>query len=155
MQWAQSEFNLLIGPVMAEKVKIQIGSAIPQKDKKEVPMRGRNLMTGLPEEIMVSTGEVREALSKSVFQIVQGIKDTIEETPPELLADIMKSGIYFCGGGSMLKGLPELVQKETKIPTKLVEDPMTTVVRGAGLVLENLDQYKDVLADTEELQVPK
>ena len=95
IQWAQSEFNLLIGSRMAEIVKIQIGSAIPQKEKREVPMRGRNLITGLPEEIMVSDDEVREALSKSVRQIVQGIRDTIEETPPELLADIMKSGIHF------------------------------------------------------------
>jgi len=154
-QWAHSEFNLLIGPRMAESVKIQIGSAIPQKEKKEVAMRGRNLITGLPEEIMVSDDEVREALAKSVQQIVQGIKDTIEKTPPELLADIMKGGIYFCGGGSLLKGLHTLVEKETKIPTRVVEDPMTTVVRGAGLILENLDKYKDVLADTEELQVPK
>ncbi len=155
VQWAQGEFNLLIGPSMAEKVKIQIGSATPQKEKKEVAMRGRNLMTGLPEEIMVSSDEVREAMAKSVSQIVQGIKDTIEETPPELLADIMKSGIYFCGGGSLLKGLPDLVEKETKIPTRLVEDPMTTVVRGAGLVLENLDEYRDVLSETEQLQIPK
>ena len=155
VQWAHSEFNLLIGPRMAESVKIQIGSAIPQNDKKEVAMRGRNLITGLPEEIMVSSDEVREALAKSVRQIVQGIKDTIEETPPELLADIMKNGIHFCGGGSLLKGIHILVEKETKIPTRVVEDPMTTVVRGAGLVLENLDKYRDVLADTEELQVPK
>jgi len=155
VQWAHSEFNLLIGPRMAESVKIQIGSVIPQKDKKEAAMRGRNLITGLPEEIMVSDDEVREALAKTVSQIVQGIKDTIEKTPPELLADIMKSGIYFCGGGSLLRGIHTLVEKETKIPTRVVEDPMTTVVRGAGLILENLDKYKDVLADTEELQVPK
>ncbi len=155
VHWAQAEFNLLIGPRMAETVKIQVGSAIPQKEKKEIAIRGRNLITGLPEEIMVSDGEVREALEKSVNQIVQGIKDTIEQTPPELLADIMRTGIYFCGGGSLLRGLHTLVQKETKIPTRLVEDPMTTVVRGAGLVLENLDQYRDVLTDAEELEVPR
>jgi len=155
VQWAQSEFNLLIGERMAEKVKIQVGSTIPLKEKREVAVRGRNLITGLPEEITVSSGEVREALEKSVSQIVQGIKDAIEETPPELIADIMKTGIHFCGGGSLLRGLPTLVQKETKIPTKLVEDPMTAVVRGAGQVLEHLDQYQDVLSETEELEVPR
>jgi rod shape-determining protein MreB len=155
IQWAQSEFNLLIGPRMAEKVKIQVGSALPLREKREVAMRGRNLITGLPEEIMVSNEEVKEALKKSVEQVVQGIKDTIEETPPELLADIMRTGIHFCGGGSLLKGLPALVQKETKIPTRLVEDPMTAVVRGAGAILEDLDDYHDVLVETEQLEVPK
>jgi rod shape-determining protein MreB len=155
IQWAQSEFNLLIGPRMAEKVKIQVGSALPLREKREVAMRGRNLITGLPEEIMVSNEEVKEALKKSVEQVVQGIKDTIEETPPELLADIMRTGIHFCGGGSLLRGLPALVQKETKIPTRLVEDPMTAVVRGAGAILEDLDDYHDVLVETEQLEVPK
>lgn len=155
IDWAQNEFNLLIGPRMAEKVKIEVGSAVPLREKKEVAMRGRNLITGLPEEIMVSNEEVREALKKTVSAIVQGIKDAIEETPPELIADIMKTGIHFCGGSSMLKGLHNLVQKETKIPTKLVEDPMTSVVRGAGLILDHLDQYKDVLVEIDQLEVPK
>jgi len=155
INWAQNEFNLLIGGRTAENIKIKVGSAMPMKQKKEVAMRGRNLITGLPEEIVVSSDEVIHAIEKTIGHIVQGIKDTIEETPPELLADIMRTGIHFCGGTSLLPGLPELVQKETKIPTKLVEDPMTTVVRGAGLVLEQLDKYRDVLADMEQLSVPK
>lgn len=155
VQWAQDEFKLLIGERMAEEIKIKIGSALPLKEKKEIAMRGRNLVTGLPEEIMVSSDEAREALKKTVFQIVQEIKNAIEETPPELLADIMKSGIYMCGGGSLLRGLATLVQKETKIPTQVVEDPITTVVRGAGFVLEHLDELHEVLIDSGELKPPK
>lgn len=155
IQWVQSQFSLLIGPRMAERIKIEVGCALPPSEEKKIAIRGRNLVTGLPEEIMISNEEVLEALSKSINQVVQGIKDTIEETPPEVLADVMKNGIHFCGGGSLLKGLPELVQKETKIPTHLVEDPMTTVVRGAGFVLERLDDYREVLVETEELEVPR
>ncbi|MBL7156149.1 MAG: rod shape-determining protein [Candidatus Pacebacteria bacterium] len=155
VRWCQEELKLLIGERMAEQVKIKIGSAIPIKEKKEIPVRGRNLITGLPEEILISSDEAREALQKSVAQIVQEIKNTIEETPPELLADIMKTGIYLCGGGSQLRGLAYLVQKETKIPTKVVEDPMTCVVRGAGYVLEHLDELRDVLVETDELEPPR
>lgn len=155
VQWVQNEFNLLIGPRMAEEIKIKVGCALPPQEKREIAVRGRNLVTGLPEEIMVSNEEAREALKKSVSQVLQAIKDIVEVTPPEVLADVMKSGIYFCGGGSLLEGLPELVEMETEIPTHLVEDPMTTVVRGAGLVLENLDKYKDVLVEPEELEVPR
>jgi rod shape-determining protein MreB len=154
VQWAQSEFKLLIGERMAEEIKIEVGSAIPLKEKKEVAMRGRNLVTGLPEEIMVSSDEAREALAGSVSQVVQEVKNTIEETPPELLADIMRTGIYLCGGGSLLRGLDTLIQKETKIPARVVEDPMTTVVRGAGFVLEHLDELYEVLVETGELEPP-
>jgi len=120
-----------------------------------MPMRGRNLVTGLPEEILVSDEEIRGALEKSVKQIVSEIKSAIEETPPELLADIMSSGIHLAGGGSLLRGLDVLIQRETKIQTKRVEDPMTAVVRGAGMILENLDGLKDVLVETEYLEPPR
>jgi len=155
VRWCQEELKLLIGERMAEEVKIKIGSTISIKEKKEMAVRGRNLVTGLPEEIMISGAEVREALQKSIAQIVQEIKNTIEETPPELLADIMKRGIYLCGGGSLLRGLDVLVQKETKIPTKVVEDPLTAVVRGAGFVLEHLDELHEVLVETGDLEPPK
>lgn len=155
VRWAQEEYNLLIGERMAEEIKIKIGSALPLKNKKETPMRGRNLTTGLPEEIMVNSDEIRIALKKSINQIVEEIKNVIEETPPELLSDIMKRGIYLCGGGSLLRGLPSLIEKETKIPTHLVEDPMTVMVRGAGFVLESLDELHDVLIEEEELEPPR
>jgi rod shape-determining protein MreB len=167
IQYVQEEFKLLIGERTAEEIKIRIGSACPSKEsnshskkiaevkKREMPIRGRNLVTGLPEEIMISEEEVREAMERSIRQIVSQIQEAIEETPPELIADIMASGIQMAGGGSLLRNLDLLVAKETKIPTKIIEDPMTAVARGAGLVLENLDQLHDVLVETEHLEPPR
>lgn len=155
IQFAQEEYKLLIGERAAERVKIEIGSAYPLKEKKEVPLRGRNLVTGLPEEILITDGAVREALKKSVNEIVTVVKTAIEETPPELLADIMTKGIYMTGGGSLLKGLDILIQQETKIPTKIIEDPLTAMVRGAGRVLENLEQLQDTLVELQEIEPPE
>ena len=155
IQFAQEEFKLLIGERTAEGLKIGIGSAYPIKEKRELPMRGRNLITGLPEEIMVSDENIRRALERSVKQIVAEVKLAVEQTPPELLADVMTNGIYLSGGGSLLRGLDILIQKETKMPTKVIEDPMTAVVRGAGIVLENLDSLEEVLVETEELEPPR
>ncbi|MDP2864603.1 MAG: rod shape-determining protein, partial [bacterium] len=154
IQFAQEEYKLLIGERTAEEIKINIGSAYPLKEKKEMPLRGRNLVTGLPEEILVSDEDIRRALKKSVSQIITAIKTTVEETPPELLADVMERGIYLAGGGSLLRGLDILVAKETKIPTKIVDDPLTAMVRGGGLVLENLDELHEVLMETEYLEPP-
>ncbi|MGB2761952.1 MAG: rod shape-determining protein [Minisyncoccales bacterium] len=153
--YAQEEYKLLIGERTAEEIKIGIGSAYSSKEKNEMPMRGRNLVTGLPEEITVSEEDIRKALDKSVKQIVDEIKDTVEETPPELLADVMSKGIYLAGGGSLLRGLDTLITKETKIPTKIIDDPLTAVARGAGMVLEKLDELQEVLIETEEMEPPK
>ena len=155
IHFAQEQYKLLIGERTAEAIKIAIGSAYPLKEKKVLPIRGRNLVTGLPEEIQVSDEDIRRALEKSIKLIVAEIKTAVEETPPELLADIMASGIQMAGGGSLLKGLNTLIQKETKIPTKIIEDPMTAMVRGAGMVLENLDDLEEVLVETEYLEPPK
>jgi len=155
IQFAQDEYKLLIGERTAEMIKIGIGSAFPLKEKKQLPMRGRNLVTGLPEEIIVSDEDIRRALDKSLKQIVAEIKLALEETPPELLADIMVNGIQLAGGGSLLKGLANLIEKETKIPTRVIEDPTTAVVRGAGLVLDDLDNLHDVLLEIEDLEPPK
>jgi len=152
IQFAQNEYKLLIGDKTAEEIKIGIGSAYPLKEKMELPMRGRNLVTGLPEEILVSDEDIRKAMEKSIKQIINEIRTAIEEASPELLADVMTRSIYLAGGGSLLRGLDILVQKETKMPTKIVEDPMTAVVRGAGLVLENLDRLQEVLMKTEYLE---
>ncbi|HOK00474.1 MAG TPA: rod shape-determining protein [Candidatus Pacearchaeota archaeon] len=149
IHYIQDEYKLLIGERAAEEAKINIGSAYPLKEKKEFALRGRNLITGLPEEILVSDEDIRKAMAKSVKQIVYSIKTTIEETPPEILSDIMGKGIYLAGGGSLLKGLDLLIQEETRIPTKIIEDPVTAVARGAGLVLENLDELHDVLIESE------
>lgn len=153
--FAQEEYKLLIGERTAEDIKIGIGSAFPLKDKKEMPMRGRNMVTGLPEEIIVTSENIRRALEKSVKQIVSTVKTTVEETPPELLADIMSNGIYLAGGGALLRGLDALITKETKIPVKIIDDPMTAVVRGAGMVLENIQDLKEVLVEAEDIQPPQ
>ncbi len=155
IRFAQEEYKLLIGERTAEIIKITIGSAYPVKEKKEMPMRGRNLITGLPEEVIVSNKDIKRAIEKSVTTILNEIKTAIEETPPELLADIMTKGIYLAGGGSLLQGLDTLIQRETKIPTKIIEDPITAVVRGAGMVLENLNDLEEVLVETWELEPPK
>lgn len=155
IHFAQEEYKLLVGERTAEEIKIKIGSAYPLKEKKEMPLRGRNIITGLPEEVMVPDEDIRKALERSVREIVDTIKTTIEETPPELLADIMNRGIYLAGGGSLLRGLDILISKETKIPTKVIDDPLTAVARGAGMVLENLDELHEVLVETEELEPPK
>jgi rod shape-determining protein MreB len=155
INYAQEEYKLLIGERTAESMKIGIGSAHPLKEKKEMPLRGRNLVTGLPEEIIISDDDVRKAMERSIKQIVNEIKITVEETPPELLADIMHRGIFLSGGGALLRELDVLITKETKIPTRIVEDPLTAVVRGAGLVLENLDELRDVLVEADELEPPR
>jgi rod shape-determining protein MreB len=155
IRYVQEEYNLLIGERMAEITKIAIGSVYPLKEKREFSIRGRNLVTGLPEEISISDEEVRKAMEKSIRQIVNEIKATLDETPPELIADIMVNGIYLAGGGALLRGLDTLLQKETKIITKIVDDPITAVARGAGIVLENLDELEEVLVETKELEPPK
>ncbi|MBI2626531.1 MAG: rod shape-determining protein [Candidatus Nealsonbacteria bacterium] len=155
IHFAQDEYKLLIGERTAEEIKIGVGSAMQLKESKRLPMRGRNLITGLPEEILVSDNDIRRALEKSVRQIVDTIKNAVEETPPELLADVMHNGIYLTGGGSLLQGLDVLIARETKIPAQIIDDPMTAVARGAGMVLENLDELRDVLSKTEELEPPK
>ena len=153
IQFAQKEYKLLIGERTAEMIKINIGSALPMKEKKEIAMRGRNLVTGLPEEVIVFNDDIQRALERSVKQIVAAVKTTIEETPPELLSDVMTNGIYLAGGGSLLKGLDILISKETKMPCKIIDDPMTSVVRGSGIALENIETLEGVLARDEEWEI--
>ncbi len=151
-RFVEDNYKLLIGERGAEEAKIKIGSAYPTKEKKEIAVRGRNLITGLPEEIIITNEEVRKAISKSVKEIVLAIKNTVEETPPELLADIISRGIHLAGGGSLLSGLDLLIQEEVKVPVKTIEDPVTAVARGAGLILENIDELYEVLTTAEDLE---
>lgn len=150
IQFAQKEYKLLIGERTAEQIKIATGSALPLKEKKDMPMRGRNLVTGLPEEVVVFNDDIQRALERSVKQIVAAIKTTIEETPPELLADVMTNGIYLAGGGSLLKGLDALIARETKMPCKIIDDPLTSVVRGSGIALENISTLTSLIAKDED-----
>ncbi|PIU01632.1 rod shape-determining protein, partial [bacterium (Candidatus Torokbacteria) CG09_land_8_20_14_0_10_42_11] len=149
IQYARDHFNLLIGERKAEEIKITIGSAWPLKKVLEAKLRGRDLVTGLPKEVIINDSDVREALSRSIRVLVSNIKGTIEETPPELLADIMDRGIILAGGGALLRGLDRLVARETHMPVHLANDPLTCVVRGAGMVLEHLDTLGEVLVESQ------
>ncbi len=155
IQFARDEFNLLLGEKTAEEIKVKIGSAYPLKEKLEIAMRGRDLVTGLPKTVVVSDEQVRQALSRSVQVIVEAVKTTVEETPPELVADIMDKGIILAGGGALLRGLDRLIKEQTKIPVYIADDPLTCVVRGTGLVLEDIEPLKDVLVTTQYEKPPK
>lgn len=155
IQFARDEFNLMLGERTAEEVKIRIGSAYPLKERIETKMRGRDLVTGLPREVTVNDEQIRIALSRSVRTIVNSVRQSIEETPPELVADIMQRGIVLAGGGALLKGLDQLISRETLIPITIADDPLTTVVRGTGIVLEDLDTLREVLVLTEFEQIPR
>jgi rod shape-determining protein MreB len=149
IQYAREQFNILLGERTAESVKISIGSACDIGEELETQIRGRDLVTGLPREATVTGEQIREALRKSVKVIVDSTRATVEETPPELVADIMHRGIILTGGGSLLKGLDKIISQETKMPVKITEDPLTTVVRGTGIILEDLDSLREVLVDSE------
>ncbi len=149
-KYTEEELKLIIGERTAEDIKIKIGSALPLEEKLESPLRGRDIGTGLPREVMVSSNEIREAILPSLNQIKKEVKNIIEETPPELLADIMARGIYLVGGGALLKKMDEFLEKSTQIPVRIPEDPLTAVCRGCGVVLENISKYREVLVPSEK-----
>lgn len=155
IQFARDEYNLMLGERTAEDIKVKIGSAYQSEKKLTAIMRGRDLVTGLPKSVTVDSDQIRGALSKSVASIVDSIKMTVEETPPELVADIMEKGIVLAGGGALLRGLDKLVSLNTKMPVHLADDPLTCVVRGAGLVLEDIDKLKEVLVTTQHEKSPR
>jgi len=145
VNFARDHFNLSLGLKTAEEIKIAIGSAIAFGEKKTYPMRGRDLVTGLPREIIIDDEVVRKAIAKSVGAITDSVKATIEEAPPELVADIIGQGIYLAGGGALLKGLNKVIAEATQTKVHIADDPLTCVVRGTGVVIEDLDNLHDVL----------
>jgi len=144
VQYARQKHNLLIGDRTAEQVKIAIGSAYPLAEERVVALRGRDLVTGLPKSIEVSSVEIRDAISGSVAAIVDAVKTTIEETPPELVADLMAQGITLAGGGALLAGLDQRLAHETKMRVYVADDPLTCVVRGTGEALEEIEILRKV-----------
>lgn len=146
VQYARQKYNLAISERTAERIKINIGSAYPLPEERTMAMRGRNLITGLPEEIEISSIEIREALSRSINIIVDLIRDTLDETPPELVSDLMEMGICLAGGGGLLKGLSERVSEETHIRAWVAQDALTCVARGAGMVLEDFERLRPALS---------
>ncbi len=148
VRYVREEFKLAIGEPTAEAVKKIIGSAsVKNGDSDQMIIRGRDLTTGLPKEMTITTVDVYRAMEKSIRSIVGAVKAAIDQTPPELVADIMTSGIYMSGGGSLLRNLNLLLSKETQVSVKIIDDSLTAVVRGTGIVVENIDKLKGVLLD--------
>ncbi|MBP8251250.1 MAG: rod shape-determining protein [Herpetosiphon sp.] len=148
--FARREYNLLIGERMAEKAKIACGSAYPLEEEIKVTLRGRDLLTGLPKAIEVSSIEIREGIAGPVANIVAEVRAALEETPPELLADIMEYGITLAGGGSLLRGLDRRLAAETKMPVHIAEDPLSCVARGTGKMVEEFDKYSETIRRSQE-----
>jgi rod shape-determining protein MreB len=146
----RSEFKVLIGEKTAESVKMAIGSVIEGGSHVEAVVRGRDLITGLPREILITDSDVREAISQSIDTLVEAIREVLETTPPEILSDIMRSGITLAGGGALLKGLDTLLTDWLKVPVIVADDPLTAVARGTGVILENLDQHKDIFLEHDD-----
>ena len=146
INYMRTRYGMLIGERTAEETKLEIGSAFPldSKDSLATVVRGRDLSNGLPKSIKISAAEIREALTPTISQIVSAIQEVLEETPPELLSDIVERGIFLAGGGALLRGLDKKIAEETKMPVYVADDPLTTVVRGCGEVLNNLDLLSKV-----------
>lgn len=150
VQYVRENFNLIIGPRTAEDIKIKIGSAYPSREAVDMKIRGRDLLTGLPREMVINDGQVREALRKSLKLITDTIKATIEITPPEMSSDIYERGIVLTGGGALLKHLDILISKEVLVPVSVTDDPLTTVVRGTGIIVENEELLAKVAVHHDE-----
>lgn len=144
MQYARENFNLLLGEKQAEEIKIKIGSAIELNEPMRFPMRGRDLVSGLPKEIMIDDSQVREAMAKSLRTIIENIKGVVEITPPELVADIHERGIVLSGGGALLRGFDQLITRAIEIPVRIADDPLTSVVRGTGILLDEPEILSEI-----------
>ena len=148
VQYVRRTMGLLIGERTAEDIKVAMGSAFPIPDERSFLVRGRDLMTGLPKTVEMTTAHVREALSSVLVDIVRAVKSTLDATPVELIEDIVERGMVVCGGGALLAGLDQLFAHETLMPVRIAEDPLTCVVRGTGIVLEEIDTLNRVLLRT-------
>jgi rod shape-determining protein MreB len=148
-EYMRRQHNILIGERTAEKIKIEVGSALPELDDppNDYAVRGRDLMTGVPKEINVNYVEIAHALDKSITKIEEAILSALEMTPPELSADIYKTGIYLVGGGSMLRGLDKRIGIKTKLPVHIADDPLRAVARGTGIALKNIDNFQFLIRD--------
>lgn len=149
IEYMRDEFKLLVGEPTAEAVKLALGSAI-ETDYQEIEVRGRDLVTGLPRALMVTDGDIREALNRPVGFLVTAIKEVLETAPPEMMSDVLVKGIALTGGGSMLPGLARLLEEELEIPVHVAEDPLSAVARGTGIILENFETYKSVIIPLDE-----
>lgn len=151
IDYIRSEFRLLIGERTAEEIKISVGSALPQSEPLERAVRGRDLATGLPREIIITDTHVRESLAVSLDGLLDALKEVVEQTPPELLSDILEHGVTVFGGGALLRGLPELLEKMIGVPVHISADPLTVVARGTGIITENPETFKEIFLHEEEI----
>ncbi len=143
--YLKKNYNLLIGELTAEDIKIQIGSAFPLDEELSMEIKGRDLVAGVPKNLTLSSVQVREAISETIDTIVEAVRQALEQTPPELASDILERGIILTGGGALLRGLDKRLRQETNLPVNVAEDPLTCVVRGSGKVLSDFDGYSKVL----------
>ncbi len=155
MSYIRNEFKILIGDKTAEAVKIGIGAVIPEDNPLEMPIKGRDLVTGLPREVVITDGDIREAISQSVDNLIESVKEVLETTPPEIVSDIMHRGMHVTGGGALIKGMGELLAEYVKIPVHIADDPLTAVARGTGIILEDLEKYEEVLIRNEDELPPQ
>lgn len=153
--YVRSEFKIVIGEKTAESVKISTTALIAGEMPLESRARGRDLISGLPREVMITDSDIREAISGSIERLVSATKEVLETTPPEILSDVMNRGIYLAGGGALIKGFAEVLQEEIKIPVYVADNPLTCVVRGTGIILEKMDLYKDILIKDENDIAPQ
>lgn len=154
MTYLRDEFKILIGEKTAEQIKIAIGSVL-EGDPREIPVRGRDLVTGLPREVIITDSDVREAIAVSITNLIDGIREVLETTPPEVLSDVMQRGIVLTGGGALIRGLAPLLETILKIPVRSAVDPLTAVVRGTGIILDDIPFYSEVLINNNNELSPR
>ncbi len=154
--YIRSEFKILIGERTAEEIKILLSNMVQGEQPLEAPIRGRDLVTGLPREVIITDSDIRDAIAHSIGSLVESTKEVLESTPPEIVADIMKRGIFLVGGGALIKGLDKLLESELQIPVHIAQEPLTAVARGTGVILENIDLYREaIMVDDDELPKEK
>jgi rod shape-determining protein MreB len=149
VSYIRDQFKVLVGDKTAEDAKVLLASIFQSDDEKEMVVRGRDVVTGLPREVIITDTDIREAISHSMDSIVEAVRSVLEKTPPEVLSDVMQRGIHIAGGGALVPGLASLLEDMMKVPVFIVPDPLRAVVRGTGIVLENLDLYEEILIDNE------
>jgi len=155
INYIRNEFKILIGEKTAETVKIAIGSVLPGTQPLESAVRGRDLVTGLPREVVITDADIREATAQSIDSLIETSKEVLETTPPEVVADIMQHGVFLAGGGALIKGLDILLAEYLKLPVHVADEPLTAVARGTGIILEDLDKYKEILIQDDNELPPK
>lgn len=153
ISYIRDEYKIGIGEKTAEKIKMTIGSAMPVGEITEAVVKGRDMITGLPKEIVLTDNDVRGAMYQTISAIIESVREVIENTPPEILTDVMRNGIVLAGGGAMIKGLDKLIEMQLKLPVRIAEDPLGAVARGCGIILEDLERYESLMIDVENAAI--